>query len=59
MASLPMCNHCAKIGNSPTDKVPEFCIDCRTKEQRGEMCKANKENNPKYQCKTCGINNEG
>jgi len=55
MASLPMCAHCSKIGNAPTDKVPDFCIDCRTKEQREEMCKANKENNQKHTCKVCGV----
>ena len=29
-----MCTHCAKIGNSPTDKPPVFCIDCKTAEQQ-------------------------
>ena len=55
MASLPMCTHCAKIGNSPVDKVPEFCLNCKTVEQRKEMCLANKENNPKHVCKSCGV----
>lgn len=52
MATIYICNHCG--GSS--SKGSKFCRGCKTIEQRGEMCKNNLENNPKYTCKICGIN---
>ena len=33
-----------------------FCRYCNTDEKRQKMCEENKLNNPKHQCKMCGIN---
>jgi len=53
-----MCKHCGTTGGK-ADKCPDFCKNCRTAEDRKEMCKANKLNNPKYECKICGIEKDG
>ncbi len=49
MANIFYCIHCQ-------EKCPEnskFCKRCATVEQRKEMCKNNKENNPNHKCKIC------
>jgi len=53
MANIILCKHCS------TECTKEYCRYCGTEEARQEMCKDNKENNPKHTCKVCGITNEG
>ena len=49
MSNIFICIHCGEKAS----EGQKFCKDCKTVEQRKEMCKNNKENNLKHECKIC------
>lgn len=51
MTNIFVCTHCME--RCAEGKL--FCRNCGTAEQRKEMCRANKENNPNHECRLCGI----
>lgn len=50
MSTIFICDHCGEKASEG-----KRCKNCSTAEDRRAMCKANKENNPNYECKICGI----